>query len=204
VPYTTELTMRYPKPGYPNPLVSVHVFDVERFLNELAFSGTPSPAEATLELEWTGRQPLNDSVVTDVVWLSNGTLLVKEVNRNADQGSTVLFDVADTTLLAARTGTVMRALGKDGEEADEGWIDFEHSIFPLPEHFSATGLPSYLDVVPDGKGFNHIALFNPASSGTPRFLTTGPWEVTEGIKAVDLEMGLVYVRLCRSPAWGYH
>ena len=195
MPYTTQLTMRYPKPGYPNPLVSVHVFDLERFLSERAFNSEPSPAEATLELEWSGRQPLNDSVITDIVWLSNGTLLLKEVSRNADTGSAALFDISDTTLLAARTGTVVRTLGRDGEEADEGWIDSEHAVRPLPERFSASSLPSYLDVVPDEKGFNHIALFSPASSGTPRFLTTGPWEVTGGIQAVDLAKGLVYVSL---------
>ncbi|KAI9440877.1 dipeptidyl aminopeptidase [Lactarius indigo] len=187
VPYTSQQTMRYPKPGYPNPLVSVHVFDVERFLSERVFSTEPSPAEATLELEWTGRQSLNDSVITDIVWLSNGTLLVKEVNRNADTGSAALFDVSDTTLLAARTGTVVRKFGKDGEEADEGWIDPEHAVYPLPERFS---------------GFNHIALFNPASSGTPRFLTTGPWEVTGGIQAVDFEKGLVYFQAANPSSVG--
>ena len=198
MPYTTQLTMRYPKPGYPNPLVSVHVFDLDRFLTERIFTDEPTPAEATLELEWTGRQPLNDSVITDVVWLSNGTLLLKEVSRNADTGSAVLFDVSDTTLLAARTGSVVRTFGRDGEQADDGWIDSEHEVHPLPERFSASGLPSYLDIVPDKDGFNHIALFNPASSGTPRFLTTGPWEVTDGIQAVDQEKGIVYVFLACS------
>ncbi|KAH8989460.1 dipeptidyl aminopeptidase [Lactarius akahatsu] len=202
VPYTSQQTMRYPKPGYPNPLVSVHVFDVERFLSERVFSSEPSPAQATLELEWTGRQPLNDSVITDVVWLSNGTLLLKEVNRNADTGSAALFDVSDTTLLAARTGAVVRTFGKDGEEADEGWIDPEHAVYPLTERFSVSGLPSYLDVVPDKKGFNHIALFNPASSGTPRFLTTGPWEVTGGIQAVDFEKGLIYFQAANPSSVG--
>lgn len=192
VPYTTQLTMRYPKPGYPNPLVFVHVFDLDRFLIERAFNDETSPAEATLELEWTGRQPVNDSIIMDVVWLSNGTLLVKEVNRNADKGIAALFDVSDTTLLAARTGSVVRTFGKDGEEADDGWIDAEHAVYPLPEHFSASGLSSYLDVLPDENGYNHIALFSPASSSTPRFLTTGPWEVTNGIQAVDLDRGLVY------------
>ncbi|KAH9055740.1 dipeptidyl aminopeptidase [Lactarius vividus] len=200
--FDETLTMRYPKPGYPNPLVSVHVFDVERFLSERVFSSEPSPAEATLELEWTGRQPLNDSVITDVVWLSNGTLLVKEVNRNADTGSAALFDVSDTTLLAARTGTVVRTFGKDGEEADEGWIDTEHAVYPLPERFSVSGLPSYLDIVPDKQGFNHIALFNPANSRTPRFLTTGPWEVTGGIQAVDFEKGLVYFQAANPSSVG--
>jgi dipeptidyl aminopeptidase B len=191
VPYTNQRTMRYPKPGYPNPLVSVHVFDLERFLSESVLGTDPDPAEATLELEWESRQPANDSIITDVVWLSDGALFLKEVNRNADAGSAVLFDVSDTSLLAARTGRVVRKLGMDGEEGDEGWIESEHTVYPLPASFSTSGLPSYLDIVPDKDGYNHIALFSPASAGTPRFLTTGPWEVTGGVQAVDLERGLV-------------
>jgi dipeptidyl aminopeptidase B len=193
VPYTTQLTMRYPKPGYPNPLVSVHVFNLEQFLSESELGTDPDPAEATLELEWSGRLPDDNNVITDVVWLSDGALLLKEVSRNADAGSAVLFDLSDTSLLAARTGRVVRTFGKDGEEGDEGWIESEHTVYPLPPSFSTSGLPSYLDIVPDKDGYNHIALFSPASANTPRFLTTGPWEVTGGIKAVNLERGVVCV-----------
>jgi dipeptidyl aminopeptidase B len=193
VPYTTQLTMRYPKPGYPNPLVSVHVFSLERFLSESELGIDPDPAEATLELEWDGRLPANDNIITDVVWLSDGALLLKEVNRNADAGSAVLFDLSDTSLLAARTGRVVRTFGKDGEEGDEGWIESEHTVYRLPASFSTSGLPSYLDIVPDKDGYNHIALFSPASTSTPRFLTTGRWEVTGGIQAVDIERGVVCV-----------
>lgn len=51
--------------------------------------------------------------------------------------------------------------------------------------------PAYLDIVPTSEGYNHIALFSPANSTTPRFLTSGPWEVTSGILAVDVSRGLV-------------
>jgi len=199
VPYPTQQTMRYPKPGYPNPLVSAHVFDLERYLSESSIGTSFDPAELTLELEWSGRPPRNDSIIMEVVWLGKGggSLLLKEVNRNADEGRAVLFDFSDTSLLNARTGRVVRILGKDGEEADDGWIDPAHTVYPLPENFSPSGLPSYLDIVPDKDGYDHIALFSPASSITPRFLTTGPWEVTGGVRAVDLEKGLVYV-LARS------
>jgi dipeptidyl aminopeptidase B len=199
VPYPTQETMRYPKPGYPNPLVSAHVFDLERYLGESSMGTSFDPAESTLELEWSGRLPQNDSIIIEVVWLGNGgsSLLLKEVNRNADAGRAVLFDLSDTSLLDARTGSLVRTLGKDGEEADEGWIDSAHTVYPLPENFSLSGLPSYLDIVPDKDGYNHIALFSPAGSSTPRFLTTGPWEVTDSVLAVDLEKGLVYV-LARS------
>jgi len=47
--------------------------------------------------------------------------------------------------------------------------------------------------VPTPEGYNHIALFSPATSSTPRFLTSGNWEVTGGIQSVDAKRGLVYV-----------
>jgi dipeptidyl aminopeptidase len=194
VPYPSQQTMRYPKPGYPNPLVSAHVFDLDRFLSETTAVGTYlDPAETTVELDWSDRLLANDSITMDVVWLANGSLLLKEVNRNADAGRVVLFDVSDTSLLGAGMGRVVRTLGRDGEEADEGWIESQQSVYPLPGNLSLTGLPSYLDIVPDKNGYNHIALFNPASTTKPQFLTTGPWEVTDGgVQAVDLEKGLVY------------
>lgn len=49
----------------------------------------------------------------------------------------------------------------------------------------------YLDIVPTPEGYNHIALFSPSNSSTPIFLTTGNWEVTDGILAVDAERGFV-------------
>ena len=80
------------------------------------------PAGSTLELEWSGRLPHNDSIIIiEVIWLGNcgGSLLLKEVNRNTDTGRTALFDLSDTSLLDVRTGSLMRTLGKDGEEADD-------------------------------------------------------------------------------------
>jgi dipeptidyl aminopeptidase len=72
-----------------------------------------------------------------------------------------------------------------------------HTVYPLPKNLSPGELPSCLDIVPDKDGYNYIVLFCPASSSTPQFLTTGPWEVTGSVWAVDLEKRLVYV-LARS------
>lgn len=72
----------------------------------------------------------------------------------------------------------------------------EHSIFPLPNFgalSSLHGSNAYLDVVPTPEGYNHIALFNPADSAKPQFLTGGEWEVTGGVRGVDAKKGLVYV-----------
>lgn len=47
--------------------------------------------------------------------------------------------------------------------------------------------------MPTPEGYNHIALFSPADSSTPRFLTKGDWEVTGGIAGVNAKKGLVLV-----------
>ena len=49
--------------------------------------------------------------------------------------------LSNTSLLAEQTGRVVRTLGKDGEEADGGWIDSEQTVYPLPENYSSNRLP---------------------------------------------------------------
>jgi hypothetical protein len=115
--------MKYPKPGYNNPLVSVHIFDVAQYQAGASATTTGFPAtQATLELDWKGRHPVKDSVITEVTWVANDTLIVKESNRNADDGNVVLFELGGND--AARfQGRVVRKLGKNGEEGDSGWIE---------------------------------------------------------------------------------
>lgn len=65
------------------------------------------------------------------------------------------------------------------------------NIYPLSTSLTTSGANAYLGIVPSPEGYNHIALFSPANSGSPRFLTAGQWEVTSGIKGVDMEKGLM-------------
>lgn len=68
----------------------------------------------------------------------------------------------------------------------------DQTIRPLPKDLIARGAGgAYLDVVPTPEGYNHIALFSPASSRTPHFLTSGSWEVTGGIKGINVAKALV-------------
>lgn len=128
IPYTTEVTMKYPKPGYNNPLVSVHVFDVNRFLDQNAASGLAADQE-TLTLDWSGRHPINDSIIAEVAWVGNNSLILKEVNRNADDGHVVLFDLSEGNLAARTQGKAVRKLGKNGEQGDDGWIEHVRARF---------------------------------------------------------------------------
>ena len=136
VPYPQHVTMKYPKPGYQNPLVSVHVFQFDEYLKTL-HSGGPQPAalaSASLQLDWNGRQSADDSIIQEIAWVGNSTLLVREVNRAGNNGTVSIFDLTTSASLRSR-GNVVRLLGKDGEQGDDGWID---AVRSLPPDFSET------------------------------------------------------------------
>lgn len=195
VPYTSEVKMKYPKPGYRNPLVEVAVFDLAAYLE------AGDPDVHVLTLNWTGRHLDDDSTISEIKWVSDDMLILKELNRVADNGSVVLFEnLAKPTLsLAEREkGTVVRKLGKNGEEGDDGWVDNFQNIYALPGSLvstlsAGTVGTAYLDVLPTPEGFSHLALFSPASSSTPIWLTSGEWEVTKGVMGVDIANGVVCV-----------
>lgn len=122
VPYPGHVTMKYPKPGYNNPLVSIHVFELDRY-NDMRTAGDAeavATSQANLELTWDQRLPAANRVVQDVAWVGNSTLLVEELDRSAINGSIVLFNLEQG---AVNQGRVVRMLGQHGEENDEGWIE---------------------------------------------------------------------------------
>jgi dipeptidyl aminopeptidase len=98
-----------------------------------------SPVAVPQPLSWPNRLPLNISIINEVAWVGEGRLVVKEVERSAETGVGVLWDLTQSGTLTARAdlgleerqagkgtqfeGTITRTLGKHGEEADEGWID---------------------------------------------------------------------------------
>ncbi|KAI0794726.1 dipeptidyl aminopeptidase [Fomes fomentarius] len=197
VPYPDSVTMKYPKPGYNNPLVSVHVFQLDGYLSSMHQAGssanlntTQVAQQSTVELSWDGRQTADNSIIAEIAWVSPSALLIKEVTRAAEDGSIVYFDLGKQP---ANIGKIVRKLGKKGEQGDEGWIEaVGSSHLSLHPDNSPDGIPAYLDIVPTKDGYNHIALFSPADSNTPHFLTSGEWEVTSGILAVDTNRSLVY------------
>ncbi|KAH8093229.1 dipeptidyl aminopeptidase [Cristinia sonorae] len=193
VPYPDRVTMKYPKPGYNNPVVSLHIFEVDRYLAGVSSdqnnNATIVAEEATLSLDWEGRFPTNNSVIAEVAWVGNTTLLVKESNRAADNGNVVLFDLQNG---ATNIGTVIRKLGRNGEQGDDGWIDEKQAVHLLPPNLLTSADSGYLDIIPSKDGYNHIALFSPANNGTPQFLTSGEWEVTGKILGISTTDKLVY------------
>ncbi|KAF8515924.1 dipeptidyl aminopeptidase [Gautieria morchelliformis] len=188
-PYTDFVTMKYPKPGFPNPLVTVHVFDLNAYQTQNTVP-VGAPAAFIQELTWNGRRSLEDSIIQEIAWVANTTLLVKEISRSADDGSVVICNLAEQQTGLLASGTIVRQLGVHGEEGDKGWIDASQNVYRLPESLGL-GEGAYLDMLPTKEGFNQIALFNPAGSTTPQWLTSGQSEVTAPL-SVDVQRRVVY------------
>lgn len=110
-PYTTTVQMRYPKPGTPNPLVSVHTFSLTRFERAAGkgVAAAAAVAQAKSALTWPDEYPQDNRIITEVGWVGNDTLLVKEVDRPSRNGHVAVFTGGKSV------GEVTRKLGKDGE-----------------------------------------------------------------------------------------
>ncbi|CAE6405098.1 unnamed protein product [Rhizoctonia solani] len=195
VPYGGDsITIKYPKPGYGNPLVHVAICDLTAIPTNVT-AGTASKAiketvqNATTILAWDKQLKPEDQIISEVAWVGNETLVVREVGREAREGHVVLFDVSKAGKVAK--GKIVRIKGENGEEGDKGWIESEQNIVPLKQ------TPGYLDILPTPEGYNHIALFSPPDSSTPIWLTSGEWEVTGSVLAVDETHGLIYFQAAK-------
>jgi dipeptidyl aminopeptidase len=135
VPYPEEVAMRYPKPGYPNPIVTLSVFDLDRYQSTPSRPTSPSePTEdsttvdprvqsATYDLAFDNEFDDDDRIVVEVVWLGDDDLLVKQTNRISNKLRVAHFDLrnsvtsSDTRLV----GNVVREV--DYDALDGGWYE---------------------------------------------------------------------------------
>jgi dipeptidyl aminopeptidase len=168
--YPEVSQIKYPKPGSPNPVVSLQFYDVEK--NEVfSFDMADDFDDA-------------ERIIIEIVWASEGKVLVRETNRESD---VVKIFVMDTK---ARTGKLVRS--DDVAALDGGWVEPSQSTRVIPAD-PKNGRPhdGYIDTV-IYEGYDHLAYFTPFDNPDPVMLTKGNWEVVKGPSAVNLEKGLVY------------
>lgn len=96
--------MRYPKPGYPNPIATFHVYDLE----------TPLASQfgaITFEDDFSD----DERIITEVMWAGDDTVLVRVMNRVQDISRIVLVNVN------TRKGKTVRE--EDADKMDGGWYE---------------------------------------------------------------------------------
>ncbi|KAL4923828.1 dipeptidyl aminopeptidase dapB [Aspergillus undulatus] len=168
--YPEVREIKYPKAGSPNPFVNLQFYDVEK---DEVFSVDAEDDFAD-----------DDRLIIEVVWASDGNVLVRTTNRESDVFKIFLVNTETKKSKLVRI--------QDVSELDGGWVEPTQSTRFVPAD-SENGRPydGYIDTVIH-EGYDHLAYFTPLDNPEPIMLTSGEWEVVDAPTAVDLTRGLVY------------
>ncbi|KAJ3416242.1 hypothetical protein HDV05_002532 [Chytridiales sp. JEL 0842] len=176
--YPKDVTLKYPKAGAPNPVVSLHI------ANPSAANATMRSVPVLFKEEDTFKD--DDRLIVEVKWATaNDTLLVRLMNRVQDaQRLFIVNEVGDGTWSATKV--------RDEKTADGAWFTNLQPITVIYPPNPTSNLPIYLELTENTEGYTHISFYTSLNATEPQgWLTTGPWEVTK-ILAVDVDRQLVY------------
>ncbi|KAJ5162294.1 hypothetical protein N7492_007686 [Penicillium capsulatum] len=168
--YPEVQQIKYPKSGSPNPIVTLSFYDVEK---RDVFS-IPMPDDFADD----------DRIIIEIVWASEGRVLIRETNRESDVLKVFLVDIK------TRKSQLVRS--EDIASLDGGWVEPSQSTRFIPAD-PENGRPhdGYVDTIPHD-GYDHLGYFAPLDNPEPVILTQGKWEVVSAPSAVDLKRNLVY------------
>ncbi|KAJ8918466.1 hypothetical protein NQ315_008163 [Exocentrus adspersus] len=161
--YPTEATIKYPKVGTPNPLVSVYLYDIA--------AGTNIEFQLPSSID---NKNTNDYVLYDLTWVSSTDIAMISTNRIQNESITIRCTLD----------------GSCGEEdsytEDKGWLS------PAIPRYNKDGTKK-LEILPQPEGddkFFHLVLTDIATSNKTR-LTHGRRVVTS-LYGWDEDKGLIY------------
>ncbi|ODV87289.1 hypothetical protein CANARDRAFT_26701 [[Candida] arabinofermentans NRRL YB-2248] len=161
--YPTIEDLKYPKPGYDNPIVEVNVYN-------LADKSTDTVSHTDSKLG-------KDFVVYQVSWITKNQLLIKETNRQSRLVDVRLFDTSN------KSSKIVRTINTDDYD---GWYLNNGNIYVLPD-----SVGGYIDsVVVDYR--DHLGYFATADTKEPKILTSGEWDVMSGVLGYNDKDGVVY------------
>ncbi|KAI9322088.1 dipeptidyl peptidase IV N-terminal region-domain-containing protein [Dichotomocladium elegans] len=191
--YPVDLSIKYPKAGSPNPLVSLHIYSLTD--NASIMVTANASTEGTVQT-LGGHQDFadDDRLITDVTWATNdhSHLLFKQMNRVQDHEITSLVTIG-APLDRTTVGVARRYHPNDG-----GWIEVGQSLVYVPssDDNSDKSVIRYIDLADNDSGYLHLAIFSASLDGRtkvePVWLTSGEWEVVAGSVVMDTKRGLIH------------
>lgn len=168
--YPEVQQIKYPKSGSPNPIVNLAFYDVEK--NETFSIAMPDDFAD------------DDRIIIEIVWASEGRVLIRETNRESDVLK--IFLVHTET----RKSTLVRS--EDIAALDGGWVEPSQSTRFIPaDPKNGRSHDGYVDTIIH-EGYDHLGYFAPLDNAEPVILTQGKWEVVSAPSAVDLTRNTVY------------
>ncbi|PGH09659.1 hypothetical protein AJ79_05625 [Helicocarpus griseus UAMH5409] len=177
--YPEVREIKYPKAGASNPIVDLQFYDVEK--------GEVFSVDVKNDFDD------DDRLIIEVLWASNGKVIVRGTNRESDVLIIAVIDVL------SRTGKIVRR--EDINALDGGWVEPSQSTRFIPADPDNGRLDDgYIDTV-IYEGRDQLAYFTPIDNDKPIMLTTGDSEVVDAPSGVDLKRGLVYFVVAGNEPW---
>jgi len=168
--------IKYPKAGYPNPVVDFLVYDI--CADKVKYIDKDDAFYHDKEI------PNDTRLITEMVWVGDQQVLVRTTNRVSDILKIFIADVTGSTM----SSTLTRS---ENLQKKNSWFEIEHNTLYVPRSKTRPE-EGYIDVI-DVDGFDHLAYFSPPTSSTPKaYLTRGNWEVVGGPRAFDYITNKVY------------
>ncbi|ORY96450.1 dipeptidyl peptidase IV N-terminal region-domain-containing protein [Syncephalastrum racemosum] len=192
--YPEEVSIKYPKAGSPNPIVSLHVHSL---LDKTSVMVTQNATAETKLQAVDAHKDFDDEdrIITDVVWATttHTHLLFKQMNRIQDH------EITNLVTVAAKVNESTVQVARRYEPTDGGWIDTTQAMKFVPQ--GDNNKVHYIDLADDGHGYMHIAIFSADDrEQAPIWLTEGEYEVDWSSVVLDTERQLVhYISTERSP-----
>lgn len=155
--YPSVDSLKYPKPGYPNPTVSLHVYNIEKS----KLIKIKQPWEDNSELQQLG----DDFIIYQAVWLNDDQLMFKTTDRTS---RIVHFNSFDAK---SKISTMIRSLDTN---TYGGWYKNNGQIYILPNN------KGFVDsIVVDGH--DHLAYYKSIDDLNPSLLSSGNLDVIDGV-----------------------
>ncbi|CUM68587.1 uncharacterized protein PRCAT00006314001 [Priceomyces carsonii] len=165
--YPDNMKLKYPKPGFPIPIVDVYLYDLSK--NHSTLLDLPS-------------KEISDRLVNEIFWVHD-SVLVKTTNRLSTILEVFLVD----------TNTLESQLVRSVKTSNE-WIEVSSNALYVPRNESlGRKQDGYIDTV-SYNGYRHLAYFSPPNASHGRPLTMGNWEVVDGVAAFDQSSNEVYFK----------
>ena len=165
--YPEVVKIKYPKPGYPNPIVDLVVYDLSTGKDEL------------VQLK-SDNIDAENRLITEVVWVKD-SVLVKTSNRASDLLEIFLINTIDNSAKLIRS-----------HKAEDSWFEVTSNTLYVPKNESlGRHHEGYIDTVVHD-GFNHLAYFSPPENPHGQLLTKGRWEVLSGVESFNYATNEVY------------
>ncbi|GME96977.1 unnamed protein product [[Candida] boidinii] len=178
--YPNLLNIKYPKSGYPNPIVDLIVYDLNKEkIVTLNYESDPFYHDNDISID--------ERLITAVSWVGDSHFLIRTTNRESDIMK--IFYVDAISMESEITRIEGDLIGKDNNN-NKKWFEITHNIVYVPSN-GEREFDGYLDVI-DVDGYDHLGFFYPSNNSEPIVLTQGGWEVIDGASGFDFINDKVY------------